>query len=288
MRTVSTLSLVLIVAMVIVSCGQKQVQEPLTEAPHFTTLEEGLQAAGAEQAVLVDFYTEWCTWCKKLNSDVFTDSAVIDYFVNSVVLVKIDAEKDSATAKAYHVSGYPTLVLVDKAGNEIDRIVGYLPPEEFVQKIDDYQNGVGTLDDLLSQAEGAADRELFLEIADKYKYRGGNEEAKLWFQRVIDEGDAKDSLSGESRMSLADMLRRAKEYDKARSAFAKITKDFKGSMFAEAAEIWTAIVYRQEGDTAQAIKSFEEFIKHYPESEDVEYASGQIKKLKGEVETDTN
>jgi tetratricopeptide (TPR) repeat protein len=179
-------------------------------------------------------------------------------------------------------------VLVNKAGEEIDRIVGYLPPEEFVQKIDDYQNGVGTLDDLLSQADTLVDRELFIEIADKYKYRGGMEEAKLWFQRVIDEGDAKDSLSGESRMSLADMLRRAKEYEKARSAFSKIKKDFKGTMFSEAAEIWTAIVYRQEGDTAQAIKAFEGFVKNYPQSEDVEYATEQIKKLKGEVDEETN
>lgn len=289
MRKVSILSLVfIIVAMVIVSCGQKQVQEPLTEAPFFTTLEEGKQAASADKPILVDFYTDWCTWCKKLNSEVFTDSAVIDYFVNNVVLVKINAELDSATTKAYNVSGYPTLVLVDKDGNEIDRIVGYLPADEFVQKVDDYQNGVGTLEDLLGQAEGASDRELFLEIADKYKYRGAPDDAKIWFEKVIAEGDPADSLSGESRMSLADMLRRAKDYAGARDAFAKIAKDFKGTSFAEGADIWTAIVYRQEGDTAKAIAAFEKFIEVYPQSEDIEYAAEQIKKLKGIKEEETN
>ena len=208
---------------------------------------------------------------------------VIDYFASKVVLAKIDAEKDSALAKSYHVSGYPTLVLTNNQGEEIDRVVGYMDPVPFVQKLDDYQNGIGTLADLLNRAETESDRTLYYEIAEKYKYRGGAEEAQSWFQRVIDEGQPRDSLSGESRMALADLYRRAKEYDKAKTAFTKVMKDFKGTSFAEAAEIWRAIVYRQKADTAMAIKAFEEFIKHYPESEDIDYAQGQIEKLKGET-----
>ncbi len=212
------------------------------------------------------------------------DSAVIDYFATKVVLAKIDAEKDSALTKAYHVSGYPTLVLTDSEGTEIDRIIGYLEPAEFIERLDNYQNGIGTLDDLLSRADTLVDRELFYEIAEKFKYRGGDTEAIEWFQRVIDEGEPTDSLSGESRMGLADMYRRAKDYDKAGSAFSDIMKDFEGTMFAESAEIWRAIVYRQKGDTAQAITAFKDFLKHYPESEDTGYVIGQIEKLEGKAE----
>ena len=208
---------------------------------------------------------------------------VIDYFASKVVLVKIDADKDSVLAKSYHVSGFPTLVLTDNQGEEIDRIVGYRDPDVFLKILDDYQKGIGTLADLLSRAETETDRALYFEIADKYKYRGGAEEARTWFQRVLDEGQPKDSLSGESRMALADLYRRAKEYDKAKDAFTKVMKDFKGTTFAEAAEIWRAIVYRQKADTAMAIKAFEDFVKHYPESEDIDYAQGQIEKLKGET-----
>ena len=82
-------------------------------------------------------------------------------------------------------------------------------------------------------------------------------------------------------MSLDDMHRRNKDYDKALQAFTDIMKDFKGSMLGQDAEIWKAIVYRQQGDTTQAIEAFEGFIKHFPESEDVEYAQSQIDKLKG-------
>ena len=50
------------------------------------------------------------------------------------------------------------------------------------------------------------------------------------------------------------------------------------------AEIWTAIVYRLKGDTATAIGAFEDYIKHYPDSDDVDYARKQIDKLKNPVE----
>ena len=216
------------------------------------------------------------------------DSAVIDYFANEMVLVKVDAEADTALAKSFNISGYPTLVLTDKDGEEIDRIVGYLPPDEFIQKLNDYRNGIGTLEDLLGRAETETDRELYFEIADKYKYRGGAEEAKTWFQRVIDEGEPFDSLSGESRMSLADLHRRAKEYIVAEKAFTTIMDDFKGQYFAEAAEIWRAIVYRQSGDTATSIQAFRDFLVHYPQSEDTSYAQSQIEKLTKKEEPESS
>lgn len=216
---------------------------------------------------------------------MLVDSSVIDFFKNEMVLVKVNADVDSMLAREYHVSGYPTVVLTNKDGVEIDRIVGFLPSVEFLKTLRDYEKGIGTLDDLVRRADTLTDRLLFFQIANKYKYRDRSEEAQVWYQRVIDEGEPTDSLSGESHMALADMMRRAKDYDRALVAFGEIKQKFVGSMFAEGADIYTAIVYKQKGDTAQAIAAFENFIKWYPESEDVEYAAKQIEKLKPKPES---
>ena len=217
---------------------------------------------------------------------MFVDSAVIDFFKNEMVLAKIEAEKDTALAHEYHVSAFPTIVLTDKDGKEIDRIVGYAKPETFIKTLRDYAQGIGTLDDLLNRARTESDslRELGFEIADKYKYRGGNEEAMQWFQKIIDLGSPTDSLSGEARMAIADMYRRDKDYMKALVELASVIKDFEGKPFSMDAEIWTAIVYRLKGDTATAIGAFEDYLKHYPDSEDADYARKQIDKLKNPVE----
>lgn len=213
---------------------------------------------------------------------MLTDQKVIDFFTNEMILAKINGKEDTALKREYRVSAFPTLVMVDKNGDEVDRIVGYMPPDRFLAKLRNYQKGIGTLADLLKKAQINPERPMFIEIAEKYKYREGSEDAAVWFRKVIDAGDPLDSLSGESRMALADMHRRAKEYDTAAVAFTTIMKDFEGKHFAEEAEIWRAIVYRQKGDTTGAVAAFEDFIKHYPQSEDIDYAKKQIAKLKGE------
>jgi len=214
---------------------------------------------------------------------VLTDQKAIDYFTNSMVLAKFNAEIDTTVAQRYHVSAYPTAVLVDKNGEEIDRIVGYLETDEFLKTLDDYQNGIGTLADLLNRAQAETDRSLYFEIADKYKYRGAPEQAREWYDKVVAAGEPTDSLSGEARMALADMERRAKNYDKALDDFKAIMTDFAGMQAGTDAEIWRAIVYRQKGDTTDAISVFEQYIDNHPESEDVEYARSQIAKLKGDT-----
>lgn len=222
-----------------------------------------------------------------MDTVVFVDSTVINYFATDMVLAKINAEIDTATAEAYHISGYPTLVLTDKNGDEIDRIIGYLPPAEFMATVRDYRNGVGTLADLLRQAEENSSRELYFRIADKYKYRGGSGDAETWFTKVISSGQPTDSLTGEARMAIADMYRRGREYDRAITAYTSVQSDFKDTPFAENAAIMTAVSTRQKGDTLGAIALFEQFVKAYPESEDAEYATGQITKLKTALQPDS-
>ncbi len=212
------------------------------------------------------------------------DSSMVEFFSTEMIFAKVHAEKaDSLTAKKYKVSGFPTFVVTDSKGKEIDRIVGYLEAKDFLAKVNDYQNGIGTLDDLLSKAEASKDRTLYFEIADKYKYRGAPEDAKTWFEKVVADGEPTDSLSGEARFSLADMMRRNKEYDASIAAFRTIKSDFKGTHFDETASIYIPYVAMKKGDTANAILEFKNFIKQFPESEDVEYATTKISELKGEA-----
>ena len=221
-----------------------------------------------------------------LDTVVFVDADVIDYFSNEMILAKINAEVDSTLAREHHISGYPTAVMLRADGSEIDRIVGYMPADAYLKTIKEYEQGIGTLDDLLSRVDDEGDRAMYYEIADKYKYRGGSEEAIDWYGKVIEVGEPTDSLSGEARMAIADMHRRAKEYDEALTIFANVKEDFGTGRFAEAADIWTAIVYRIQGDTTAAIAAFEAFAEEFPESGDIDYVNAQIEKLKNPPKED--
>jgi len=217
---------------------------------------------------------------------VFVDDKAIEFFSSRMLLVKINAGEDTLIKKEYNVSGFPTNILMDARGNEIDRMMGFAPTDEYLKTMIDYASGVGTLDDLLNRAKGDVDRALYFEIAEKYKYRGGLEEAGQWYEKVIEAGDALDSLSGRSRLGWADMYRRAKDYDRSLAAFQAVLDDFPNGSVDQEAMIYKAYILKVQGNNDKALAVLEDFVKTYPESEDVEWAQEQIDKLKAEPADD--
>lgn len=60
------------------------------------SFEETLAKAKAEKKpVLIDFFTDWCVYCKKMDKTTLQDASVISY-LNGIVTWKIDAEKGEA------------------------------------------------------------------------------------------------------------------------------------------------------------------------------------------------
>lgn len=213
---------------------------------------------------------------------MFVDPKAIAFFTNDVLLAKINAEKDTLAAKPYHVMGFPTLVLIDKTGKEIDRVFGYLETDELIKTVTDYRNGIGTLDDLLAKMAAKPERQMAYDIAEKYKGRGAVADGETWYAKVISMGEPKDSLSRESRMAVADMYRRDKKYDEALKAFEAIAVDFAGMSTAQDADWYRGDVYRRMKDTASAVKAFEDWMAKYPAADtgDVNSTKKLIEKLK--------
>ena len=86
----------------------------------------------------------------------------------------------------YNCKGLPHLLFVDDKGNEVDRIIGYLPPSEYLARIQDIRNNKYTLDDYLTQYEnGKANAELIAGIAMKYEDRGDSDNSKEFYSILI-------------------------------------------------------------------------------------------------------
>lgn len=92
-------------------------------------------AAEKNTLVFVEFYTDWCSWCRRLESETLSDQNVRAE-LGKFVTIRLNAETDGAeAAKRFSVESYPTMVFVDPSGEEVERIMGYLPPEKFIQEI---------------------------------------------------------------------------------------------------------------------------------------------------------
>ena len=110
--------------------------ESLDWQPDF---DKALQDAKAQKKfVMVDVYTTWCGYCKKLDQEVYTDPEIKKYLAANFIVVKADAE-DKAQGEAFsnkfdaHMA-YPSILFFDSKSlkeKPVARIVGYLPPADF-------------------------------------------------------------------------------------------------------------------------------------------------------------
>jgi thioredoxin-related protein len=97
---------------------------------------------------LIDIYTDWCGWCKKMDRDTYANPIIANYINNNYHAVKMDGEgSEPITYKDYTFKlqqqgrtkyheltaalmngklSYPTTVILNKEEKLLDRIPGYL------------------------------------------------------------------------------------------------------------------------------------------------------------------
>jgi thioredoxin-related protein len=109
------------------------------------TWDAGLrEAADSGRPILVDVYTDWCGWCKRMDRDVYARADVREALTRRFVPVKLDAESrhvasyqsqklsERAIAAKFKVSGYPTTVFLSADGEHLVNVPGYVPADRFV------------------------------------------------------------------------------------------------------------------------------------------------------------
>jgi tetratricopeptide (TPR) repeat protein len=241
-------------------------------------------AESKDKNMILEFYTDWCTWCKRLADSTFTDTSVIRFSMD-FVFFRANAEKDTALAESYKVNGYPTVILANPRGEEIDRIVGYATAPDFIQDISGYLRGEGTLADLENKLKAdTTNLELRFRVGEKYQERKRFDEALFNFNQVISL-DPKDS-TGKASQALFDiglMSMRQKDYPQAIAVFRKLVKEYPKSKLRFDAEEYVPYSYEKMGDSTQAIKLYKKILTDYSEIEpsEKEWIEGRIKKLEG-------
>jgi len=93
--------------------------------------------------IMLYFYTDWCSYCKKMSNSTFIDKRVVSSLASSFYSVKINAESKEifslknkkngiALAQYYRVSGFPTLIFFEPGGKLIFNVPGYMEADYFL------------------------------------------------------------------------------------------------------------------------------------------------------------
>lgn len=106
-----------------------------------------------KKKIFIDFYTDWCGWCKKMDAATFTDPEVVAYMNEHYYSVKFNAEKEGpivigdttyaimpekgrngthglAVTLLQGKMAYPSFVFLDENFNLLSPLPGYQTPEQ--------------------------------------------------------------------------------------------------------------------------------------------------------------
>ena len=92
-------------------------------------IRQALEIARDEgKVVVVDVYTDWCGWCKKMDSAIYADPSIVA-LSRQEVFVKLNAEdggQGQQFARQMRVRGYPTTIFLDGQGKVLNIARGYI------------------------------------------------------------------------------------------------------------------------------------------------------------------
>ncbi|MEW6003950.1 MAG: protein-disulfide reductase DsbD [Stygiobacter sp.] len=103
------------------------------------SLEKFEMSKNNHEKMIIDFYADWCIPCKELDAITFSNEKVIEktkeFTCYKVDMTKTMDEKTEQYSKKFSIVGMPTVLIIDSNGNEVERITGFVNPDEFLNSI---------------------------------------------------------------------------------------------------------------------------------------------------------
>jgi thioredoxin-related protein len=123
------------------------------------------KAKSQKKLIYIDIYSTWCTPCKQMDAEVFSNSEVGKIFNEHFINYKIDGEKGEGRdlVDYFELESYPTSMFIDGDWNIILKLEGFRPTEKLLELAEQVKerNKIGGSDEDLEQAYLKGKRDAF-------------------------------------------------------------------------------------------------------------------------------
>ncbi|MGD8717816.1 MAG: thioredoxin family protein [Candidatus Zixiibacteriota bacterium] len=281
MKKISVIISAILVATALLFWGCGTTDQPTVK--WLSSMEEGKEKATSEKKHLLVYYSaDWSKMSERFEDDVLDDATVEEKLAADFIAVHIDSDVDEETPVAYNVNAFPTTIFYTPTGEEVTRVVGAVPAEEFAKLVDDIVAGkVETLVQLLAREEANPDDlKLAYEIGTMYVETGRPEKARSRFDKVI-AGDAENGTGlvpgALLQRGFIDLM--APNAEGAIPAFNEVIEKYPDSPEAVKCYLYLGDADHLLDDVEGAVEAYRHVVEAYPDSPEAEEAQRKLTKL---------
>jgi tetratricopeptide (TPR) repeat protein len=232
--------------------------------------DKAIQRAAAEKKLIIaDMFTDWCVLCKKMDAETFADSELNKNMANKYVWLKLNTETEDAgirLQKEFAILTYPTILVLDSGGEEIDRVGAFQPAPQFQQTVDSFftsSDSVASLRKAVQEQPNSVAARYAL--AEKLLNQANFIKAAVHYQKVIELDP--DNHEGKTDLSLynyALCLASQTKFDDALAQLDSLQKRFPRSGAVADATVLRGQIYHCCNKLDEAQAALQEYKDKYP------------------------
>jgi len=247
------------------------------------------QAKATNRPLVIDMHTAWCGWCRRMRRETFVDPTFVRATRESFVFLSLDAEDGRAgtrLARRLKVGSYPTVLILDSSGGEIDRLRGFRTARTLLADVDRIMSRRRELAELLvREAAPGAGHQLVFDAAMALEQAGRHDAAVRRYERLLAaEGAAVARYHRPALWNVAGLYVRLAAREKAAESYRRFAERYPDEPQVETALYQRARLQRELGRPAQALATFEELLTRFSAGRHAASARMQAAVLRAEID----
>jgi tetratricopeptide (TPR) repeat protein len=153
--------------------------------------EKAVERAGAENKQIIAYgFTDWCVICKRMDRETFVAPQLIEEMAAEYVWLKLNTETEEdgkRFQKEFAILVYPTILLLDSQGEEIDRVNEFVPANAFRDTVESFADSPDSLGNLRAGVEEEPNSVSARHaLAEKYLNQNNYVKAAAQYEKVIE------------------------------------------------------------------------------------------------------
>lgn len=262
------------------------------------------KAKAEKKLLLVDFTgSDWCGWCIKLKKEVFDTELFKKEAPKQFVLVELDfprgkelpekvKKQNDELQEKYSISGFPTILILDPAGEVIAK-TGYRAggPEGYVKHLDEFQKLHAAVVDLkkkVDQSKGLDRAKLLDQLIDATMKLNDESPAILaWRKEILDlDPENKAGLKAKHQffvlLTEAENLKQQRKLAESKAAYEKAA-ELPGATGEQKQDAYfgEGECFFMEKDFAGLVQCLEKAVKAAPESDKGKQLKSMLTRFEG-------